>query len=101
MTVLISGVHGQKSSQSLTALRNVSRVRLHMNKPAGTRGPTPTAAYFDIVPVHTMRTKSQRACLVNFRNTLIFASTRSAYAQTRFCSTNNRLIISFLRVQIN
>ena len=38
---------------------NVSLARLHMNKSAGTRGPTPTLAYFDIVPACTIRIKTQ------------------------------------------
>ena len=41
-------------------LLNVSLARLHMNIPAGTRGLTPTLAYFDIVLAHTIRTKSQK-----------------------------------------
>ena len=39
---------------------NVSLARLHVNKPTGTHGLTPTPAYFDIVPALTITAKSQK-----------------------------------------
>ena len=81
---------------------NISLVRLHTNKHPGTRGLTPTLVYFNIVPAHMIRTKSQKNVfirIVDVENALtIFASTQSVCAQTRFHCTNNR--ISFLCVQI-
>ena len=41
-------------------LLNISLTRLHTNKPAGTRGLTPTPAYFDIVSARTIRTTRQK-----------------------------------------
>ena len=57
---------------------NVSFTRLHTNKLAGTHGLTPTLAYFNIVPAHTIRTKSQKnGVLVDIENALtIFATTQ-------------------------
>ena len=75
----------QHRRMNLQHLLSVSLVRLHMNKPAGTRRLTPTPAYFDIIPARTIRTKSQRMCLfafVDVGNALtIFASTQSVCAK--------------------
>ena len=38
---------------------NVSFVRLHMNKSAGSHGLTPTLGYFDIIPACMIGIKSQ------------------------------------------
>ena len=54
----------QHQRMNLQHSLNVSLTRLHMNKPAGTHGLTPTLAYFDIVPARTIRTKSQKNVLI-------------------------------------
>ena len=54
----------QHQRMNLQHSLNVCLVRLHTNKPAGTRGLTPTPAYFDIVPARTIRTKSQKNVLI-------------------------------------
>ena len=75
---------------------NVSLVRLHTNKPAGTRGLTPTwLISTSFLPVRS-EPRAERMCLfalVDVRNALIiFASTKSACVQTHFRCMNNRII---------
>ena len=82
---------------------NTSLARLHTNKPAGTCGLTPTRLISTLsLPVRS-ELRAKRTCLfafVDVKNALIiFASTQNA--QTCFRCMNNRIIISFLRVQIN
>ena len=49
---------------------NVSRVRVHINKPVGTRGLTPTPAYFDIVPACYDQNQELKDHVQSIRNSM-------------------------------
>ena len=71
----------------------VSLARLHTNKPVATRGNTSTWLFSTLsLPVQS-EPRAKRTCLSALvdvkRPLIIFASTQSAWAETRFCCTNN------------
>ena len=77
-----------------------SHARLHTNKPAGTRGLTPTPAYFDIVPAGTIITKSQKNVFIriceHWRH-----SHHICVNSERLCSNALLLYEKIVRIRIN
>ena len=81
---------------------NINFTRTNLRERSGL---TPTLAYSTSCTPLRSEPRPKRTCsfaFVDIGNALaIFVSTQSACAQTRFRYMNNRIIISFLRVQIN